>query len=95
MDAIFLVCLTNWDIVWIQDIFYKNQAVIHAYNETLILSCCYMAAQLTSFDIFLVQRRPVYQMEYQTLQYQFRESECHESEIKNQILNVVSLIQIK
>ena len=64
MYAIFLAYLTKLDIVWIQDIFQKNQAVIHAHNETLILSCCYTAAQLTSFDIFLVQRRPAYQMEY-------------------------------
>ena len=42
----------SWDIVWIQDIFYKIQAVIHAHNETLILYRCYTAAQLTSFDIF-------------------------------------------
>ena len=61
MDDIFLTC---WDIGWIQEIFYKSQAVIHAYNEILILSCCYTAAQLTSLNIFLVQRRPVCQMEY-------------------------------
>ena len=50
--------------MWTQDIFHRSQAVIRAQNETLISSCCYTAALLTSFDIFLVQRRPVYQMEY-------------------------------
>ena len=44
--------------------FYKSEAVIHAHNQTLSLSCCYIAAQLTLFGIFLVQRRPAYQMEY-------------------------------
>ena len=64
MDDIFLTCLTKLNIGWIQEIFYKSQALIHACNEILILSCCYTAAQLTSFNIFLVQHRPLCQMEY-------------------------------
>ena len=46
----------SWDKVWIEDIFYKSQTMIHAHTETLILSRCYTAAQLASFDIFLLQR---------------------------------------
>ena len=41
--------------------------MIHAYIETFILTRNYTAAQLVPFDIFLVQYRPAYQMEYNTL----------------------------
>ena len=48
--------LPSWENVWIQDIFYKSQTMIHAHAKTLVLSRCYTTAQLASFDIFLVQR---------------------------------------
>ena len=49
----------SWDIIWIQDIFYKIQAVIHAHNETLVQTCYYTTAELASLNVFPVQRRPV------------------------------------
>ena len=64
MNAIFLACLTKLGYCLDSRDFYKSHALIHAHNEISILSRCYTAVQLTLFDIFMVQHRPVYQMDY-------------------------------
>ena len=42
-------------------IFFLNQAVINVHSKILISTRYYTADQLVSFDIFLAQRRPIYQ----------------------------------
>ena len=64
MNAIFLQCLTKS----------KDS---ETQSETLIVIRYYTSAQIVPFDIFLVQRRTVYQMENQTIWCYFRENKCH------------------
>ena len=69
--------------------------MIHAHNELLILSRCYIAAQLTSLKYFFGAASTCMPNELLNNLVPFRENECHYSEIKIQFLNVVSQIPIK